>query len=343
VASTIPIKNVYYLLCYAWNRLEQGAIVDVGKVPTTELVDLFALVLCDGLRHLARRGLEQGYQLREEELSGVRGRLDIANSVQRFLFMQGRSFCSFDEMSADTSANRILKATLKSLLSAQDMDSGLRKRVHSTYRSLQGIQDIRLSRNAFRSVRVTSNSLFYRFLLDVCNLVFESLLVDEVSGSARFRDFTRDDGKMARLFQSFLFNFIARECPQWNVRSENIKWQATSETDPDLVLLPRMQTDISTTRPGEYRIIDAKFYRQTFGSFFDAEKIHSANLYQMTSYLMNAPEAGDIQARGMLIYPKVDRVLREQYEILGRKISVCTVNLDAPWWAIDQEIRGLMN
>ncbi|MHC2390816.1 5-methylcytosine-specific restriction endonuclease McrBC regulatory subunit McrC [Bradyrhizobium liaoningense] len=104
-----------------------------------------------------------------------------------------------------------------------------------------------------------------------------------------------------------------------------------------------MQTDISATRPSEYRIIDAKFYRQTLGNFFEAEKIHSANLYQMTSYLMNATPAGGIEAKGMLIYPKVDRVLRQQYEILGRKISVCTVDLDAPWWAIDQEIRALMS
>jgi 5-methylcytosine-specific restriction enzyme subunit McrC len=190
--------------------------------------------------------------------------------------------------------------------------------------------------------RLTSNSLFYRFLLNVCNFVFESLLVDESKGASRFRDFTRDDAKMARLFQSFLFNFIARECPHWTVRSENIKWQATSETDPDLALLPRMQTDISATRPGEYRIIDAKFYRQTLGKYFDVEKVHSANLYQMTSYLMNACVESGVEPEGMLIYPMVDRVLRERYDILGRKISVCTVNLDAPWWAIDQEIRALM-
>lgn len=148
---------------------------------------------------------------------------------------------------------------------------------------------------------------------------------------------------MARLFQSFLFNFIGRECPNWAVKSENISWQATSQTDPDLALLPRMQTDISARRSGEYRIIDAKFYRETLGKFFDAEKVHSANLYQMTSYLMNASAAGGVEAEGMLIYPKVDRVLRERYEILGRKISVCTVDLEAPWWAIDKEIRTLMS
>jgi 5-methylcytosine-specific restriction enzyme subunit McrC len=41
-------------------------------------------------------------------------------------------------------------------------------------------------------------------------------------------------------------------------------------------------------------------------------------------------------------YPKVDRELREHYEILGRKVSICTIDLDAPWQSIDQEIRALM-
>src|SRR4051812_39323623 len=99
MTAAIPINNVYYLLCYAWDRLEQGAIVDVSQTPTTQLVDLFALVLCDGIRHLARRGLEQGYDLREEELIGIRGRLDVATSVRRSLFVQGRAYCRYDELS----------------------------------------------------------------------------------------------------------------------------------------------------------------------------------------------------------------------------------------------------
>jgi len=86
-------------------------------------------------------------------------------------------------------------------------------------------------------VRVASNSLFYRFLISVCRLVFDSLLVDERSGKTSFRDFTRNDTQMAKLFQSFLFNFIARECRQWTVKSENISWQAASSTDPTLQTL----------------------------------------------------------------------------------------------------------
>lgn len=341
--SPIPIANIYYLLCYAWNRLEQGKIVDVSRLPSTELIDLFALVLCDGIRHLARRGLEQGYEDREEELSGIRGRIDIAQSLRRSSFFRGRAHCRYDELSVDTIPNRILKSTLISLLGVKELDKSLRRQAFRTARSLHEVSDVRLSQRMFDAIRITSNNLFYRFLLSICRLIFESLLVDQQSGLTKFRDFTRDEKKMALLFQSFLSNFIARECSHWKVKSENIAWQAVSTTDPSLLLLPIMQTDISAVRPGEYRIIDAKFYRQNMSYHFGSEKFHSSNLYQMASYLMNSRPRGDVQASGMLIYPRVDRDIRARYQILGRAISICTVNLNAPWQAIDAEIRELMN
>jgi 5-methylcytosine-specific restriction enzyme subunit McrC len=342
MSSSIPIANLYYLLCYAWDRLDQGNLVDVSSLPSTELADLFALVLCDGIHHLARRGLEQSYDVREEELGGIRGRIDISQSLRRSLFFQGRAHCRFDELTVDTSANRILKSTLVALLELKELDPRLRHRAYRTSQILHGIRPVRLSQRDFESVRVTSNNLFYRFLLNVCKLVFESLLVDERTGETRFRDFTRDEAKMALLFQSFLFNFIARECSEWKVKAENIAWQATSVTDPELRLLPRMQTDISAFRPGEYRIIDAKFYQRSVGSYFGSEKFHSDNLYQICSYLLNARPLGHIQASGVLIYPRVDRQIRQRYEIAGRTVSIYTVDLSAPWQAIDKELRELM-
>lgn len=342
MGSSIPIANLYYLLCYAWDRLDQGRLVDVSPLQSTELADLFAVVLCDGIHHLARRGLEQSYEVREEELSGIRGRIDISQSLRRSLFLQGRAHCRFDELTVDTLANRILKSTLVGLLEVKELDRRLRHRAYRTAQLLHGIRPVRLSERDFDSVRVTSNNLFYRFLLNVCKLVFEALLVDERTGETKFRDFTRDEAKMALLFQSFLYNFISRECSEWKVKSENIAWQATSLTDPELRLLPRMQTDISIFRPGEYRIIDAKFYQRSLGSYFGSEKFHSNNLYQICSYLMNAQSVGNVLPSGVLIYPRVDRQIRQRYEIAGRTISIYTVDLNASWQVIDKELRELM-
>ncbi|WP_439395173.1 5-methylcytosine restriction system specificity protein McrC [Bradyrhizobium sp. PMVTL-01] len=338
--SAIPIQNIYYLLCYAWDALDQGELVDVSEVRSTELVDLFAFVLLEGVRHLSRMGLERGYCETSEEMYGIRGRLDVAASLRRPIFMLGRAHCTYDELTANTLANRIIKATLTNLERDQSLNTDLRDRIHGVVRQLPEINSIHLSNTLFRKVSVTSNRRFYRFLLDICELVHNSSL-PEPAGSRKFRDFTRDDKKMWRLFQAFLLNFIRRECQPWSARSEEVAWRANSETDPSLNLLPRMVTDISAWRPGEYRIIDAKFYTETLSRNFGARKLHSENLYQLMAYVMNAKPKHGVAPDGVLVYPRVTEKLREEYNILGRKFSVFTVDLAAPWQSIDRDIREL--
>ena len=73
-----------------------------------------------------------------------------------------------------------------------------------------------------------------------------------------------------------------------------------------------------------------------------ARKVHSENLYQLVTYVMNVPSLNMAWAAdGVLVYPRVTEKLREEYSILGRKFSVFTVDLAAPWQSIDREIREL--
>ena len=48
----IPIENIYYLLCYAWNKLEEKDRVNISVGDNTELQDLFAKVLINAVRLL---------------------------------------------------------------------------------------------------------------------------------------------------------------------------------------------------------------------------------------------------------------------------------------------------
>ena len=57
----IPIQNIYYLLCYAWNKLEEGNIVDVKGIETNKLYNLFAKVLINGASRLLKMGLDRGW------------------------------------------------------------------------------------------------------------------------------------------------------------------------------------------------------------------------------------------------------------------------------------------
>ena len=45
VLAWIPVLNIYYMLCYAWNTLEEAELVDAGTEGVKELHDLLARVL----------------------------------------------------------------------------------------------------------------------------------------------------------------------------------------------------------------------------------------------------------------------------------------------------------
>lgn len=344
MASRIPIQNIYYLLVYAWDRLAEGELVDVAGIDGTELVDLYAAVLLSGLRHLVRRGLDQTYLPVEAEIAGIRGRVQIAATARRMLAQHGRAQCLFDELSVDTLPNRILLSTAKLLLAAPNLSQSLREQLRAIARSLSSISDFHINKQAFSRVQLHRNNGFYRFLLSVCELIFDTSLSAEETGHYRFRDFIRDPARMAQLFERFAFNFFRIECPHSEVKRERILWVASSRDDPDLLFLPAMRTDITIRQPGRTLVIDAKFYEETLQRHFGSESIHSGHLYQIFSYLKNMESTGgqDAAAEGMLLYPTVERQLRLRYDVMGHTIRVCTLNLAQNWRDVRGELLSLV-
>jgi 5-methylcytosine-specific restriction enzyme subunit McrC len=164
VEFRIPIQNLYYLFCYAWNRLEESEAIDVGGTDSPELADLFAKVLIGGLKHLIRRGIDRGYVPVEEELSILRGRVNFQGSMQRTLRRNPQLLCEFDELRLDILTNQILKATALRLAKVAGLDKDLAHQVWVASRVLD-VSDIRLSKNVFRQVQIFRNNAFYGFLI----------------------------------------------------------------------------------------------------------------------------------------------------------------------------------
>lgn len=344
MASVVPVQNVYYLLCYAWNRLEQTGLADVAAAGVTELADLFARVLISGVHRLSRRGLERGYEPHDDELPAIRGRIDLLGTHSRFLDRHGRASCHFDELTTDTPQNRVVKAAMRTLARVGSIDSGHRAQLRRLVRQLQGIGDVPLSRELFRSVRLHANNRHYAFLVDVARLIFHCAIPDERGGPYRFRDFTRERQQMARLFEAFIFNFLRVERPDLSVSREVLSWDASSTDDPELSYLPDMRTDVMVRTDERTVVIDAKYYAETFQQYYDRRTLHSANLYQLVSYLRNMERRGgtDATAEGILVYPVTSEPLDNSYLVQGHKVRVYTLNLAQHWRGIERELKGLV-
>ena len=336
----IPVRNVYYLLCYAWNQLDEGEIVNVGTDDSQEMADLFARVLISGTNHLLRRGLERGYESQQEDLSTLRGKILVANSARRMLMTQGRAECEYDEFTTNTLSNQIIKSTVRLLLNLQNLSADNKRGLKNLYRSFNQVDDIRPSKFLFRTIQLNSNNRFYRFLLNICELVQMNCLLDESNGVYKFKDFIKDDRAMARLYESFILNFYKRETPHIDAKSEMVKWEAHSPTDPELRILPSMKTDISLRSGLKTLIIDAKFYSKTLQSFHDKKSIHSANIYQMLAYLNNIKARGGIDrdAEGLLLYPVISQSVDESYKLNGHVIHIKTIDLSDSWQNIKDQL-----
>src|SRR5690606_7533053 len=126
----VPIQNIYYLLCYAWDRLEARNLIDAGSVPGHRTENLLALVLDAGMRRLFKQGLDRGYVASEVETRRLRGKLLLSASVRRSLLPVGRVACAVDDLTYDVQHNRVIKAALRSLMPLPDLDERLRRTLH---------------------------------------------------------------------------------------------------------------------------------------------------------------------------------------------------------------------
>jgi len=345
VAPMIPIQNIYYLLCYAWHRLEERDIVDVSGIDTTSLVDLFAKVLIGGVERVLRRGLDRGYVGYIEDTRCLRGKLLFSPTIKRNLLMKAQVHCEFDELSYNVLHNQILKSTLYHLIRVESLDRELRCRLVGLYRRFHEVDEIEMSSAVFSRVQLHRNNVFYDFLLNICELVYENLLVSETPGKNKFRDFLQDDEmRMAVLFEDFVRNFYKLETSGFKVGREDILWQAEAFDDGGLAFLPKMVTDISIEGHGFKVVIDTKYYKQALVKYYDAEKIHSQNIYQIFAYLKNLEKQGGVNANctGVLLYPTVQKELRLSYKMDGHKVMIRTINLNQEWQLIDQDLRDLL-
>lgn len=340
----IPVENVFYLLCYAWNSLPQAGLIDVNGLRGRRISDLLGSVLVTGLNRLLRQGLERQYVGYRQELATLRGRIQISDTVKRGSLLRGKAVCSYSELDPDTQANRILRSTIRSLVLDRDLDPETRGNLSRLLRGLQGIEDQRITRHHFGRVQFHRNNRLYRFLISICRLWLERSFVDETTGQTRFRDFVRDERQMRMLFQAFVFNFFRHHLREAHVSAMRLDWSVPDEFVEEKQLLPALQTDICVRRNNELMIIDTKF-TGSLRTYRGTAKLRESHLFQIHAYMANMARSSRAQGAsisGMLLYPATSAMADLHLRLTEFPFHVCHLNLAQPWEAIEARLTGLL-
>jgi 5-methylcytosine-specific restriction enzyme subunit McrC len=124
-----------------------------------------------------------------------------------------------------------------------------------------------------------------------------------------------------------------------------IDWKFNTIDDGVMQFLPQMQTDITIENKQEKIIIDAKYYRETMSINYDKQKIHSNNLYQLFSYLVNQRSSDEKthKAKGILLYPTIEAEYDLSYKFEDHPIQIKTLNLNQHWKMIEARLMNLIS
>lgn len=345
--SEIPIQNIYFLLSYAWKQLDEANRVNVSLSDYNQYIDLFAKVLRNGCAYIFKRGLDREYKLEHEDLCCLKGKIDFNLSIKSIARHSRKLSCNYDDLSIDILHNQIIKATITKLLKVQRLDKGIRTELLEIYKKMLQISDINLSKSHFKKVNLHRNNLFYRFVLNVSRIIYENIVLDQKNGEYEFVDFIRDEKKMFGIFENFVRNFYREKLQHtdYQVKPEIINWDVKDADELSIDYLPEMKTDISITSTSRKIIIDTKYYKECFQTYYDKKTLISPHLYQLLAYIENsdAQEKNPRKSEGMLIYPTVKNEMDLHYNLRGHNISVKTINLNQDWKKICDDLIGFIN
>ena len=341
--SGIPIENLYYLFCYAWGRFPEGKSIATGATTSPSVVDLLAKVLANGVKRLLKSGLDRGYVEYSEELTRLRGRVQVSESVSRNLFVSARAHCTYDELSEDVLHNQIIKSCLKRLSMVDGVNEELAHDLRVLHRRLGRVSDVRLTNGLFRLVQLHRNIGAYDLLLRICELIHHGLIPEQKGIRSRFADILADEARMSAVFEEFVRNFYRAEQQGFRVKSEWIEWESGSLDEKHKAFLPTMRTDVTLRSDERLIVIDTKYYRQTFVDYMGKERVRASHLYQLFTYLKNLEtRQGPMRVEGMLLYPSVNRQVLLDYNLGGHRIRVVTLNLNQPWPRIHKDLLDIV-
>ena len=323
----IPIKNIYYMLSYAFQMLNEQGYKNLATENFDNAGDLCAAILIRGISYQLKRGLGREYISETDTISAIRGKIEITESIKNQSMIRSQMVCTYDEFSVNSPLNQIIKSTVMLLLKA-DISKARKKELRKlmVYFDDVSVVDVR---SINWSINYNRNNQTYRLLITICYLVVKGLLQSKSDGSVKMMDFL-DEQRMCRLYEKFILEYYKKHYPQIRTAASQIDWALD---DGIGTMLPTMQSDIMLSyQKGEIDktlIIDAKYYAHTTQVQYDVHTLHSNNLYQIFTYVKNKATKGG-EVAGMLLYAKTDEEIypNNEYQMSGNKITVRTLDLN---------------
>ncbi len=201
--KNIFIKNIYYMLSYAFQTLNQKSFEDIATEDFDNIHNLFAAILSKGIGRLLKQGLYREYLNRTEDITVVRGKIDMPGTIKNKIARRQVLTCEYDELSENNLLNQILKTTAMLLLRHGSVEQEFKNDLKKEMLFFSNVDTIDPALIRWSSIRFQRNNNTYRMLISVCQLILEGMLLTTESGEYKLASFV-DEQRMCRLYEKFI-------------------------------------------------------------------------------------------------------------------------------------------
>ena len=211
------------MLSYAFTTLNQGGYEDVATEEFENMHNLFAAILAKGIGRQLKQGLYREYLNCKEDVAVVRGKIDMPGTIQNHIARKRVLTCEYDELSENNLLNQILKTTVMLLLRHTKVDQEYKSELKKEMLFFSNVDTIDPSVIRWSAIRFQRNNNTYRMLISLCQLILEGMLLTTDSGEYKLASFV-DEQRMNRLYEKFILEYYAKECPQVTATASQIPW-----------------------------------------------------------------------------------------------------------------------
>lgn len=279
----------------------------------------------------------------DDTRSVLRGKLDLPQTIKVRIQHKPQATCTFDELSEDNLYNQILKTTLQVLLRDENVSTERKVELKKALLFLDTVSALLPSQIPWRQLHYQRSNQNYEMLLNLCYFVLHDMLQTTESGSYKMTAFS--DEHMAKLYERFILEYYRQHHPYLTeVMAAQVKWDLVGEHNAAMLrFLPAMQTDIFLRFHEKILILDAKYYSRTLQQRFNKETLHSANLYQIYTYVKNQDTSHTGNVSGLLVYAKTQEAITPDclFNLGGNLIGARTLDLNQDFRQITAQLDGI--
>jgi 5-methylcytosine-specific restriction enzyme subunit McrC len=308
-----------------------GASADVSW-QKDDLLEILVRFFCDKLFAALHRGIPRRYVGHQEDISTLRGRLNVTRQFTILGASPQKLACQFEELSADIPLNRIMKAAIGRLLKISRSQQNRRNLVELAF-AFDEISTVAVKELPWDRVIIDRTNSWWVELFRFAKLLLVDRFQTTTSGQDRGFSLLFE---MNTLFEEFIARVVKKVLAGTDLRVDLQGPQGYALID-HLTGIRRFATrpDIVISRAGERLLIIDTKWKRLKGEIDDAKRgVGQADVYQMMAY---AHVYGC--ERLMLLYPHHDELdareagLLNLHRIADKKdsrLAIATVGLLDP-------------